>query len=167
VKCFYSSFPYNSVFIRGKCFRSQLVHSASHLSHPCVCGAHSLLAVSMDFRIRENDGKGFPPLFRVIPCSSVANASSLLGRSPRIFTAKTLRTPRSSRKVWISCLPLRPLRLRGENAFMLHFRVIPCSSVANASLCKPSLTLPALIFRVGPWQMLVVCKPSLTLPALF
>ncbi len=67
------------------------------------------------------------------PCSSVANAFSLLGRSPRIFTAKTLRPQRSSRQVRISYLPLR---LRGENA-SLNFRVIPCSSVANASLCWP------------------------------
>ena len=49
---------------------------------------------------------------------------------PRIFTAKTLR---SSKHVWISCVPLRSLRLRGENVFMILFRVIPCSSVANAS----------------------------------
>ena len=76
--------------------------------------------------------------FRVISCSSVANASSLLARSPRIFTAKTLRTLRSSRQVKISFLPLRPLRLRGENAFILHFRVIP-------------------------WQMHLLCWPSLTL----
>ena len=94
-------------------------------------GVHSCLAVNMDYRIRENDGKGFfsalirgkcisfglfASLFRVIPCSSVANASSLLARSPRIFTAKKLR---SSRQVRISCIPLRSLRLRGENAFML------------------------------------------------
>ena len=41
-------------------------------------GAHSCLTVKMDFRIRENDGRGsfpsFPFLFRVIPCSSVASA---------------------------------------------------------------------------------------------
>ena len=36
---------------------------------------------------------------------------------PRIFTAKTLSTLRSSRQVRISCLPLRSLRLRGEIAF--------------------------------------------------
>ncbi len=35
----------------------------------------------------------------------------------RIFTAKTQRTLRSSRRIRISCLPLRSLRLRGENAF--------------------------------------------------
>jgi hypothetical protein len=95
----------------------------------------------MDFRIRENDGKGFfsalirgkcisfglfASLFRVIPCSSVANASSLLARSPRIFTAKKLR---SSRQVRISCIPLRSLRLRGENALNV---LISCNSVANA-----------------------------------
>jgi hypothetical protein len=41
-------------------------------------GVHSCLAVNMDFRIRENDGKGFfSLLFRVIPCKSVANASSM------------------------------------------------------------------------------------------
>jgi len=33
---------------------------------------------------------------------------------PRIFTAKTLR---SSRKVRISCLPLRSLRLGGKNIY--------------------------------------------------
>ncbi|MEN9673170.1 MAG: hypothetical protein RL553_1435 [Planctomycetota bacterium] len=37
----------------------------------------------------------------------------------RIFTAKTQSTLRSSRQVLISCLPLRSLRLRGENAFIL------------------------------------------------
>ena len=42
--------------------------------------------------------------------------SSLKIPKPRIFTAKTLR---STRQVQISCLPLRSLRLRGENAFML------------------------------------------------
>ena len=36
---------------------------------------HSLLAVSMDFRIRENDGRGCFPSF---PRNSVANASSCL-----------------------------------------------------------------------------------------
>ncbi len=36
---------------------------------------------------------------------------------PRTFTAKTLSTLRSSRQARISCLPLRSLRLRGENAF--------------------------------------------------
>ena len=39
---------------------------------PRVCGAHSLLAVSMDFRIRENDGRG------TSHHSSVVNACCLL-----------------------------------------------------------------------------------------
>jgi len=38
---------------------------------------------------------------------------------PRIFTAKTQSTLRSTRQVRISCLSLRSLRLRGENAFIL------------------------------------------------
>ena len=38
---------------------------------------------------------------------------------PRIFTAKTLSTLRSSRQVRISCLALRSLRLCGEDVFML------------------------------------------------
>jgi hypothetical protein len=42
------------------------------------------------------------------------NESSLKKHKPRIFTAKTLSSLRSSRKVRISCLPLR---LCGENAF--------------------------------------------------
>jgi hypothetical protein len=38
---------------------------------------------------------------------------------PKIFTAKTQSTQRSTRQVRISCLPLRSLRLRGENSFIL------------------------------------------------
>ena len=120
--------------------------------------------------LRLRGENAFILLFRVIPCSSVANASSLLGRSPRIFTAKTRRPLRSSRQVCISCFTLRPLRLRGENAFMLHFRVIPCSSVANASSlltvahasgsdfpCSSvaNAFFASLLFRVHPWQMLL------------
>ena len=58
------------------------------------------------------------------PCWSVANAS-LCWPEPRIFTAKTVRTLRSIRQVRISCLPLRSLRLGGENALFFFFRVHP------------------------------------------
>ncbi len=109
--------------------------SYSRLSHPRVCGAHSLLAVSMDFRIRENDGKGFPPLFRVIPCSSVANASD---RS--LFTPPRTLVTLAYAGVH-SCL-----------AVNIDFRIRE-----NDGKGFPPL------FRVIPWQMLVVCKPALTL----
>ena len=45
------------------------------------------------------------------------------------------RPLRSSRQVWISCLPLRSLRLRGENAFVSFlFRVIPWQMYLLVSL---------------------------------
>ena len=98
--------------------------------------------------------------FRVIPCSSVANASFwqqipspadyLLSfktaPKPRIFTAKTRRPRRSSRQVWISCFPLRSLRLRGEMLLFLFsvfvrgkcffwFSSFPCNSVFIRGKC--------------------------------
>jgi hypothetical protein len=103
----------------------------------------------MDFRIRENDGKGFflticpwPMLIFRFPSLTLpaliksfvsvfvrGQYISLLTNSPRIFTAKTRRPLRRSRQVKISCLPLRPSRLRGENALNV---LISCNSVANA-----------------------------------
>ena len=90
----------------------------------------------MDFRIRENDGKGFPPLFRVIPCSSVANASD---RS--LFTPPRTLVTLAYAGVH-SCLAVNMdfrIRendgrgLRNIRAWQMHL------------LCLPSLTLPALI----------------------
>ena len=62
-------------------------------------GVHSLLAVSMDFRIRENDGRVVSPLFRVIPCSSVANASSLQTVAHAGFNAKRLARKKNHRSI--------------------------------------------------------------------
>ena len=73
---------------------------------------------------------------------------------PRICTAKTQSTLRSSRQVRISCLPLRSLRLRGENAFQQlrstrHLAtLISCLGysalgVFSDDYLLPSLTLPA------------------------
>jgi len=72
--------------------------------------ASSLLTVA------NASGSDFPLFSILIPCSSVANASFYCKGHCQVIT----------------CLPLRPLRLRGENAFIILFRVIPCSSVANA-----------------------------------
>ncbi len=114
------SFPCNSVLVRGKCiyFADQVASwspSPRALVTLAYAGVHSLLAVSMDFRIRANDGKGFPPLFRVIRCSSVANASSLqtvanasgsdfilLLRKPSltlVFSAKRLARKKNHRSI--------------------------------------------------------------------
>ena len=124
-----------------------------------------------------------------IPLRQLISGLTLKPSKPRIFTAmtlRTLRTLRSIRQVRISCLPLRSLRLRGENALLFFFRVIPsqmlllcfslfpcnsvfirgkcffcfssfpCSSVANASLYPPSLTHPALISRLIPCNSVFV-----------
>ena len=101
--------------------------------------------------------------FSSFPCSSVANASSLLRISPRIFTAKTLRPLRSSRQVMISYLPLRSSRLRGENAFILLFSIlIPCNSVFVRGKCFSLLASSPRIFTAKTLRsrkVMISCFP--------
>ena len=70
--------------------------------------------------------------FNARPYRQLISGLTLKPSKPRIFTAMTLR---SSRQVGISCLPLRSLRLRGENAFIL-LRFFTAETLGNLPACR-------------------------------
>ena len=128
-----SYFTLRSLRLRGE---NDLFFLFCALVTLAYAGVHSCLAVNMDFRIRENDGKGFPPLFRVIPCSSVANASDRsLFTPPRALVTLAYAGVHSLLAVSMD------FRIRENDGKVFFF----------------------FFFRVIPWQMLLLCKPSLTL----